>query len=59
MPKSFRADLFPLDLERIEKEYMSFIHRITSRENLGVKDEYNGPICYTPDGNPILGPVPG
>ena len=26
--KNFRADLFPLDLERIEKEYMSFIHRI-------------------------------
>jgi dimethylglycine dehydrogenase len=30
--RSFRADLFPLDLERIEQEYMSFIHRIPSSE---------------------------
>ena len=59
VPKNFRADLFPLDLERIEKEYMSFIHRIPSSENLGIKDDYNGPICYTPDGNPLLGPAPG
>ena len=58
-PKNFRADLFPLDLERIEKEYMSFIHRIPSSETLGIKDDYNGPICYTPDGNPLLGPAPG
>ena len=54
VPKSFRADLFPVDLERIEKEYMSFIHRIPSSETLGIKDDYNGPICYTPDGNPLL-----
>ena len=27
VPESFRADLFPLDLERIEDEYMSMIHR--------------------------------
>ncbi len=58
-PDSFRADLFPLDLERIEEEYMSFIHRIPSSEEVGLKDDYNGPICYTPDGNPLLGPAPG
>lgn len=59
VPDSFRADLFPLDLERIEAEYMSMIHRIPSTENLGLKDDFNGPICYTPDGNPLLGPAPG
>ncbi|MEM9707182.1 MAG: FAD-dependent oxidoreductase [Pseudomonadota bacterium] len=59
VPESFRADLFPLDLERIEEEYMSFIHRIPSSETVGIKDDYNGPICYTPDGNPLLGPAPG
>ena len=58
-PDSFRADLFPLDLERIEEEYMSMIHRIPSSETVGLKDDYNGPICYTPDGNPLLGPAPG
>ncbi len=59
VPDSFRADLFPLDLERIEAEYMSFIHRIPSSETVGLKDDFNGPICYTPDGNPLVGPAPG
>ncbi len=59
VPASFRADLFPLDLERIEAEYMSFIHRLPSSETVGLKDDYNGPICYTPDGNPLVGPAPG
>jgi dimethylglycine dehydrogenase len=59
VPESFRADLFPLDLERIEEEYMSMIHRIPSSEDVGLKDDYNGPICYTPDGNPLVGPRRG
>ncbi|MFN7003629.1 MAG: FAD-dependent oxidoreductase, partial [Roseinatronobacter sp.] len=59
VPESFRADLFSLDLERIEEEYMSMIHRIPSSETVGLKDDYNGPICYTPDGNPLVGPAPG
>ncbi|WP_444666295.1 GcvT family protein [Cereibacter changlensis] len=59
VPQSFRADLFPLDLERIEEEYMSMIHRLPSSETVGLKDDYNGPICYTPDGNPLVGPAPG
>ncbi|MEM7176549.1 MAG: FAD-dependent oxidoreductase [Pseudomonadota bacterium] len=59
VPESFRADLFPLDLDRIEEEYMSMIHRIPSSETAGLKDDFNGPICYTPDGNPLVGPAPG
>ena len=59
VPDSFRADLFPLDLERIEAEYMSMLHRLPSSETVGLKDDFNGPICYTPDGNPLVGPVPG
>ena len=59
VPDSFRADLFPLDLGRIEEEYMSMIHRLPSSETVGLKDDFNGPICYTPDGNPLVGPAPG
>ncbi|MEQ5793658.1 FAD-dependent oxidoreductase [Paracoccus sp. NFXS7] len=59
VPDSFRADLFPLDLERIEGEYMAMIHRIPTSETVGLKDDFNGPICYTPDGNPLVGPAPG
>ena len=59
VPDTFRADLFPLDLDRIEAEYLSMIHRIPSSETVGLKDDFNGPICYTPDGNPLVGPAPG
>ncbi|OOY13301.1 diguanylate cyclase [Thioclava marina] len=59
VPESFRADLFQLDLERIEEEYMSMIHRLPTSETVGLKDDFNGPICYTPDGNPLVGPAPG
>ncbi|TDT76898.1 dimethylglycine dehydrogenase [Litoreibacter halocynthiae] len=59
VPDSFRADLFQLDLERIEQQYMEMIHRIPSCEECGLKDDFNGPICYTPDGNPLVGPAPG
>jgi len=59
VPDSFRADLFQLDLERIESQYLAMIHRIPSCEASGLKDDFNGPICYTPDGNPLVGPAPG
>ncbi|HGG63358.1 MAG TPA: FAD-dependent oxidoreductase [Rhodobacteraceae bacterium] len=59
VPDSFRADLFPLDLDRIEEQYLAMIHRIPSCEDSGLKDDFNGPICYTPDGNPLVGPAPG
>jgi dimethylglycine dehydrogenase len=59
VPDSFRADLFQLNLERIESQYEAMIHRIPSCEDSGLKDDFNGPICYTPDGNPLVGPAPG
>ena len=59
VPDSFRADLFQLDLERIEEQYAAMIHRMPSCEECGLKDDFNGPICYTPDGNPLVGPAPG
>jgi dimethylglycine dehydrogenase len=59
VPDSFRADLFQLNLDRIEGQYMAMNHRIPSTEECGLKDDFNGPICYTPDGNPLVGPAPG
>ena len=59
VPSGFLADLLPPDLERIEEELLSGIHRIPCFEEGGIKEVYNGPICYTPDGNPLLGPAPG
>ncbi|MEH6645489.1 GcvT family protein [Sulfitobacter sp.] len=59
VPDSFRADLFQLNLDRIEEQYAAMLHRIPSAEDSGLKDDFNGPICYTPDGNPLVGPAPG
>ncbi|NIZ14054.1 FAD-dependent oxidoreductase [Phaeobacter sp. HF9A] len=59
VPDSFRADLFPLDLDRIAEQYMAMAERVPSCADSGLKDDFNGPICYTPDGNPLVGPAPG
>ncbi|MGR3793671.1 GcvT family protein [Vannielia sp. SX4] len=59
VPNSFRADLFPLDLDRIADQYMAMAERVPSCAESGLKDDFNGPICYTPDGNPLVGPAPG
>ena len=59
VPDSFRADLFQLNLDRIEDQYAAMLHRIPSAEESGLKGDFNGPICYTPDGNPLVGPAPG
>lgn len=59
VPENFFADLLQPDLDRIEEELMSGIHRVPCFEEAGLKKVYNGPICYTPDGNPLVGPAPG
>ncbi|WP_412551152.1 GcvT family protein [Shimia sp. MIT910701] len=59
VPDSFRADLFPLDLDRIADQYMAMAERVPSCAESGLKDDFNGPICYTPDGNPLVGAAPG
>ena len=59
VPDSFRADLFQLDLDRIAGQYEAMTERVPSCIECGLKDDFNGPICYTPDGNPLVGPAPG
>ena len=59
VPANFLADLLPPDLERIEEELLSGIHRIPCFEEGGIKEVYNGPICYTPGRQPAPGPRPG
>lgn len=59
VPENFRADLLPPDTDRIEAELMSGLHRVPCFGDGGLKEVFNGPICYTPDGNPLVGPAPG
>ena len=59
VPASFEKDLFPGDLERIMVHVEAAMRRVPSFENAGIKDIINGPISYTPDGNPMVGPAFG
>ncbi len=50
-------ELFQEDLGRLEPHIESAIHRVPAFGEVGVKQVYNGAICYTPDGSPIIGPA--
>ena len=52
-------ELFQEDLERLEPHIETAIRRVPAFGEVGVKEIYNGAICYTPDGNPIIGPAWG
>ena len=57
--KNSEFELFQEDIERIEPHIESAIHRVPVFGEVGVKKVYNGAICYTPDGSPIVGPAWG
>lgn len=59
VPENFRADLLPPDLDRLEWHIEEAFHRVPCFAKGGVRTTYNGPISYTPDGNPLVGPAPG
>ncbi|MBF2759876.1 MAG: GcvT family protein [Ectothiorhodospiraceae bacterium AqS1] len=52
-------ELFQEDLDRLAPHIESAIHRVPAFGEVGVKKVYNGAICYTPDGSPIIGPAWG
>ena len=58
-PDDFENDLFPADLDRLEPHIEAAINRVPAFGELGVKDVINGPIPYTPDGSPLVGPAWG
>ena len=57
--KDSEYELFQEDLDRIGPHIESAIKRVPAFGEVGVKKVYNGAICYTPDGNPIVGPAWG
>ncbi|MEQ9333905.1 FAD-dependent oxidoreductase [Thalassobaculum sp.] len=59
VPPTFEKDLFPGDLERLMPHVEACLNRVPSFESAGIKDIVNGPISYTPDGNPMVGPAFG
>ncbi|MCB6176858.1 FAD-dependent oxidoreductase [Rhodobacter sp. Har01] len=59
MPEDFSFQLFPDDLERLEWHINDAMARVPLLEQAKLSKVINGPIPYTPDGNPLLGPMPG
>lgn len=59
MPEDFSFQLFPDDLERIEWYIEDALARVPIMAQAGLTKVINGPIPYTPDGNPLIGPMPG
>ncbi|WP_112309269.1 GcvT family protein [Pseudogemmobacter bohemicus] len=59
MPEDFSFQLFPDDLERLEWHIADAMARVPLLEKAALQKVINGPIPYTPDGNPLIGPMPG
>jgi dimethylglycine dehydrogenase len=59
IPPGFGADLLPPDLERLRPIIAGAMRRVPVLATAGVLRVVNGPITYTPDGNPLLGPAFG
>ena len=59
IPTDFKEDLFPPEIDRIMPHLERLIERMPSFGEVGIKVINNGPMCWTPDGLPMLGPLPG
>ena len=59
MPDDFSFQLYPDDLERLEWYLNDAIERVPILGTAGLSKVINGPIPYCPDGNPLIGPMPG
>jgi dimethylglycine dehydrogenase len=58
-PETWENDLFQPDLDRLEPHIEAAIARVPAFSEVGIKQVINGPIAYTPDANPIIGPAWG
>ncbi len=59
MPDDFSFQLYGDDLDRLEWYIEDACARVPILGTAGVQRVINGPIPYTPDGNPLVGPMPG
>jgi len=59
VPDWFGKSLFEGDLDRLLPHVEAAIRRVPSLATAGIKDIVNGPIAYTPDGSPLVGPAWG
>ena len=58
-PWEYGFELQQEDLGRIENELTLGFQRYPCLNNAGIKTWVNGAFTFSPDGNPLVGPVPG
>jgi dimethylglycine dehydrogenase len=59
VPDWFGKSLFEGDLDRLLPHVEAAMKRVPALEHCGIKTIVNGPISYTPDGSPLIGPAWG
>jgi dimethylglycine dehydrogenase len=58
-PWDFGQDLLPNDLDRIAPSLEVGFQHFPRIATAGIRKIVNGPFTFAPDGNPLVGPVPG
>jgi len=58
-PWDYGMELFQEQTDRIENELICAFERYPALENVGIKTWVNGAFTFSPDGNPLVGPVRG
>jgi len=58
-PWDYGMELFQEQTDRIENEITLGFQRYPCLQEVGVKTWVNGAFTFSPDGNPLMGPVPG
>ena len=58
-PWDYGMELFKEQVDRIENEITLGFERYPCLQEVGVKTWVNGAFTFSPDGNPLMGPVPG
>ena len=59
IPPEFGMELLTPDLDRVEPIVAMAMERVPALARAGVKTIVNGPITFTPDANPLVGPAFG
>ncbi|MGE4247565.1 MAG: FAD-dependent oxidoreductase [Parvibaculaceae bacterium] len=58
-PADFGHELLPDDVSRMDENFADAVERVPSLGRAGIKRVINGPMIFSPDLSPLLGPWPG
>ncbi len=57
IPANFKEELLAPNTDRLEPHLEKLMKRVPAFADAGIKTINNGPMCWTPDGLPMLGPI--